>query len=152
MKRNLVCTSIPELEQELDRLSGGAVKTSGLWSFAQILDHIARSIEWANGQKSGFLPDDVPMVDPALGKKFFSRMVRSGKIPTGVQNEASPSTREEGDWQAQMARCKAALATFVKFSGKRPQHPFFGFLEESEWVTWAAMHSSHHLSFADLQE
>ncbi|MBL8021718.1 MAG: DUF1569 domain-containing protein [Leptospirales bacterium] len=151
MKRDLVLTTMPELEKELDRLASGPVETAGVWSFAQILEHIAASLEWANGEKSGFLPDGIPMVDPALGKKFFARMVRSGKIPTGVQNDAAPSTRQEGDPLAQMARCKKALARFLGFSGTRPQHPFFGFLDESEWKTWAAMHSSHHLSFADLK-
>lgn len=151
MKRDLVLNTIPELKAELERLGNGTVETYGVWSFAQILEHIAASIEWANGEASGFLPDGIPMVDPALGKKFFARTARSGKIPTGVQNEAAPATRVEGDASAQLARCQKALDAFLTFHGKRPQHPFFGFLEESEWAKWAVMHSSHHLSFADLK-
>jgi len=147
-KRELVLRSIPELEAELDRLETAYVETCGVWSFAQILHHLALSAEWANGESVGILPDTLPKLDrPELGQKFFQRMVRSGKFPQ-IENSAAPHKREEGDIAKEIAYLRRSLEKFKNEPGQSPVHFFFGELTRDQWATWIAFHAGHHLAFA----
>jgi len=149
--RELSWRSIAEVEAELDRLEKSPLETHGIWSFAQILNHLALSAEYATGENTLLIPKDVPANDrPELGRKFFDRMVRTGKFP-GVQNSAAPSVREEGDPAREMTRLRRALGNLKRPTDKIHAHFFFGELTRDEWEIWMAMHSAHHLSFVTIK-
>ncbi len=150
MPRELRFKTIAEVEAELDRLEGRQVRTTGVWSFAQILEHIAEGTWWALSEGEMFAAaDGVFNAKPELKRKLFERMVRSGTMPVGFINPAAPTARVEGDPAPAFKRLREGLARLKTYGGPYPEHPVFGTLSTEEWKTWCAMHCAHHLNFAE---
>ena len=151
-RRTLSFKTLDEAITEIESFRDREVKTHGVWSFYQILNHLALGAEWAMNQPSGFTPEEPgPAMKPSLQRKFFDRMVRTGKMKDGFQNPASPTVRVEGDAAAELERLLSALTELKNYSGPHPDHIVFGQLSTAEWQLWCAMHCAHHLGFAEPQ-
>ena len=148
-RRTLSFKNLDEVLGDLENLTGKEVKTHGTWSFYQILNHLAIGAEWAMNLKDDFTPAEKVEIKPALGRKLFERMVKSGKMKDGFVNPASPQQREEGDEGKELERLKQAVSGLKNYNGEHPPHLVFGELSDDEWRVWCAIHCAHHLGFAE---
>lgn len=149
MARAVDFHSTEDLLADLDLLARGPVRTTGLWSFAQILEHLSEGMLWAMNQPVPSYSSETPLMDPSLGRKFFERMVRKWKMPANVQNPRAPQEREEKDYQAVLARTRELVAELATYGGPHPAHAFFGELTSDEWRTWNFLHFANHLQYVE---
>ena len=148
MQRTLVFGSVEHVLAELDRLGAGPVTTTGVWSFAQILDHLREGAEWAMARAPESYRSEGQLLSPEVGRRFYERMVRAGKMRGGVNNPQAPQVRTEGDAAAALLKLRMALAELRDYGGPHPVHAFFGPLTREEWQVWNVLHCAHHLGFA----
>lgn len=147
MQRELSFQSIDDILAELDRLTAGEPQTTGLWSPAQIFEHLSEGVRWAMNQPSPGFTTDAPILSSELGRKFYERMVRAGKMRQNVQNPNAPTEREDRPWGPALQDFRKALGDFRDYAGPHPIHAFFGELTSAEWQTWNLIHCAHHLGF-----
>ena len=150
MRRELNFKNFDEIRTELKNLEGKELETAGKWSFYQLLDHLAASLEWAMKESDSFLSGE-PLFKPAVGRRFYQRMEKAGKMPDGVENPNSPTEFEAGDEQMAMQQLRDCLDRFESYEGPFTTHLIFGDLSIEEWRLWARFHCAHHLGFVKIK-
>jgi len=144
MRRELRFKTFDDALAELQRLEQGPVITLGDWSFYQILDHCAGSIQ------NSMNPNARPL--PSLKKRVVGFIAKhvifcKGCLPAGIQNPKAPSQRVEGDAQVAAKKLRDAITAFKDYSGPLAPHPFFGSLTKAEWQRILIFHLANHLGF-----
>ncbi|MBE7413473.1 MAG: DUF1569 domain-containing protein [Leptospiraceae bacterium] len=94
MNRNLRFNNFEEAVSELKKLEKEKVSTTKLWSFFQILDHCADSIEFSMTEYPKVVPSFIRLT---IGKFIFNKMMKDGYMRTNAPNPSAPKVREEGD-------------------------------------------------------
>jgi len=143
--RNLRFTKWSEVEEEITKLENATkVEATGLWSYAQVCDHLSGILEFAYIESPKQLPW---IVKVTLGKWFKKSVIKTGYFKPGGINPDAPKTRVEGDGKASLAKLKKAVADFQAYKGEIKENPFMGKLtrEESEKIN--IYHIAHHLSY-----
>lgn len=145
--RELKFSTLADVEQELEKLSSGPRRTSGNWSYFQILEHLSDSIEDSYKRP----PDKVvPEIEPRTTEVLFKRLKRTGKLNPGFQNPALPQVRAEGDETAAKARLQKAIREFRSATTLFPDAGL-GRLNHEQYEFLHAIHSALHLGFVHLE-
>ena len=147
MRRELRFKNFEEVRAELARLEQGPVETTGVWSYFQILDHCALSLE--NSMKG--LEREMSWWQKHVKGPFFARVTAAkGFIRPGIKGnpQTALSVRVEGDEKAAMTRLQQGLEAFEKFEGKLSVHPRLGKLNKKLWYHFHAMHIANHIGHA----
>lgn len=147
IRRTLRYESLDDIVREAEELAGRAHRTTGNWTYGQILRHLAKG---ADACFDGFGDFRVPwwarwFIAPLVKKRFLRETMRAGiKVPENVSTlmpEAGVSV-EEG-----LRHLRQALARFQTETPTRP-HPFLGRLKnKDEYVALILRHSELHMSF-----
>ena len=124
----------------------GSMRTTGLWSEAQIFNHLAGAFEYSMTAYPFVAP---AVIRKTIGRLMFSSMRKKGIMPSGRPNPSAPKVREEGDAKAALKRLKGVIKTFEAHSGSTAIHPIFDHLNKEEYAHLHAMHMANHLSFID---
>ena len=150
MKRELRFKTFEDARNELKQLGQGPVKTTGLWSYFQILTHCAASLE---NTIKGVHRDMSWWKRHLIGPLAFKKIASDGVFPNGINGNpmTSPTAREEGDENTALGRLHQALEEFEKFEGKFSDHPILGNLNKKQWTYFHSMHLAHHLGHARLK-
>ena len=148
MKRELKFDTLSDLRSELKSLGDSPVRTTGVWSFYQILNHLALGVEWAMLEDKTFLTVD-PVLTAERARKLWERTRRIGRLSTRVQNPSAPTAREEGPEAQELKRLLGTLDRLEGYADPHPVHPLFGELSQQDWVAWVLLHCAHHLGFAE---
>ncbi|HET9949582.1 MAG TPA: DUF1569 domain-containing protein [Longimicrobiales bacterium] len=124
----------------------------GKWSPAQVVEHVARSLEEAAKLVSGKphrLPK-APVILRPLMRLVFHRTARTGEFPkpkTKTTPELDPESGPATPADAK-ARLEAALATFERACREREgQMAFsesFGRVQVEDYARFTAAHTRHH--------
>ena len=143
-RRTLQFESIQELVDDVLRLDGGVVRASGNWSAAQIVQHVAKLI---NFSIDGF-PAKAPLMLRIVGRLIRNRSLNK-TLPAGLK---FPSTftflvpDDDITWDE--------AVTFLRESVGRLQHdrmgapsPVLGPLSHEEWERLHCRHAEMHFSF-----
>ncbi len=147
MRRELRFKNFEEVRAELARLEQGPVETMGVWSYSQILDHCAASLE--NSMKG--LEREMSWWQKYVKGPFAARVTASrGYISAGIKGnpQTALAIRVEGDEKAAMVKLRQALKDFEKFEGKLSLHPRLGKLNKKMWYHFHAMHIANHIGHA----
>lgn len=145
--RQLRFKTIQDGLAELDQLQKArSVRTTGLWSEAQIFEHLAFAFEFSISQYPGLVPF---VIRKTIGRLVFNRMRKKGFMAPGSPNPAAPKVREEGDAKKALKRLRTAISDFQSHSGSMAEHPFFGTLTKDEYAHLHAMHMADHLAFLE---
>lgn len=147
--RNLRFPTVAEGLAELDRIEKAGARTTGLWSEAQIYEHLAHSFEFSISKYPSLVP---AFIRKTLGRLIFARMRSKGFMASGSPNPAAPKVREEGDANAVLKRLRNAIKQFEAYSGPMAEHPFFGKLTKDEFAHLHAMHMANHLAFLEPEQ
>jgi len=140
-RRTLEIEGVDAIMPEVDRLTAGHA-TVGRWTFAQICDHLTKSINLSL--------DLPPAVEPPTREQAVYRRLffRSRTFPED-QDLAHPS--QEPGTGLEIGETVEALRNAVErlaaHDGPFAAHPVLGPMSREEWLRFHARHAAHHLSF-----
>lgn len=145
-RRKVHFSSIAEAVADAEQLAAGEVKTTGHYSFGQILEHIARAMDTVTGKVDAG-PVALPIrIAARIGRSYIlSHPVPAGyKLPGKSQSILWPS--EDVDVSAGLTSLKQAIERFETTEPLR-SHPVLGNLNRKQHEQMQCRHSELHLSF-----
>ena len=145
-RRQVSYENFDDLLADAESLAGQQVETLGNWSFAQILEHLAISLE---GSIDG-LPFKAPWPMRVVGKLFLKNKFLNGALPPGFQipDSARPVVYpdEAITVEASLEHLRRAIARCRNEPG-RASHPLLDNLSQDEWDRFSLRHAELHMSF-----
>lgn len=144
--RDIKFKSLEEAIAEVKRLENLPKKTTGVWSYYQILDHCAEGIESSMDGYKGSAPW---LIRKTIGQMMKHKTFLQGFMDHGGLNPTAPKTREEGDEKKAQERLFNAINRFKNFTGKLQLHPFFDELSREEFEKLHSYHIANHLCFVE---
>lgn len=145
-RRTLSFQSLDDILSDAETLaSHPPIRTTGNWTAAQIIQHIATFIDWSI--------DGFPFTAP-LPLRVFGRMIRKGaqrkpaprglKAPKGIMDHVVPA-----DYALDDAMRSLRAAVMRVRAGKRMDKPspLFGKLSHDEWMRIHCRHAEMHFGF-----
>jgi len=144
-RRSIEFATLDEVRADIEALAAGSSVTVGKWSFAQILDHLASSL---NASIDGF-PFKASFfvrwfVAPLIKNSILTKKMKPGfKLP---RKFSSYLPTEECTMDEALPE---VLAAITRFDTETPvaDHPFFGKMASEEWMNLHVRHAELHMSF-----
>jgi len=144
-RRSIEFATLDEVRADIEALAAGSYVTVGKWSFAQILDHLASSL---NCSLDGF-PFKASFfvrwfVAPMIKNSILTKEMKPGfKLP---KKFSSYLPTEECTMDEALPK---VLAAIKRFETELPlaDHPFFGKMASEEWMNLHVRHAELHMSF-----
>jgi hypothetical protein len=133
-----------ELLRRVDAIQAGSTRQWGKMSATQMLEHTARALETATGQRQ---------VNQVLVGKLIAWIFKKdflGEKPFGKNSPTSPDfiVRDEPALEPTRERVKTLIRELHAAGAKGCDgrvHPFFGPLTGAEWGVSQFKHVDHHL-------
>lgn len=142
-RREVTFTSIDQVMTDVDRLLAGHTK-GGNWSLGQICNHLTKTVV---GSLEGYELRPPWILRYVVAPIFLKRMLKTGRMPTGVKAPAPIAPGEGLDDRAEAEALRAALKLFAAHTEPLPNHPLFGRLSHAQFERVHCIHAAHHLSF-----
>ncbi|HMV45002.1 MAG TPA: DUF1569 domain-containing protein [Leptospiraceae bacterium] len=150
MDRKLRFSNLEESINELKKIeTAKKITPNGSWSWFQILNHCAQSIEYS---LIGYPENKSPLFRMTAGK-IASNLFSARGYMTHDLNAPIPKAPEipkEGDEREAMLRLYKAIEDFRNFTGDLKIHFAYGELSKSDYEKAHAMHIANHLSFVEV--
>ena len=145
-RQQLHFSSLDEAAADAEAFSGGEVMTSGNYSFGQIMEHLARTIDVVTGHRQGpKIPLPLRVVARLMKSRFLNHPMKPGfKLPSSAQSVYWPS--EDVDTAAGLQHYQQAIDRLQR-ADPVPIHPFLGTLTREEHEQLQCRHAELHLSF-----
>ncbi len=133
----------------LNKLDTKKLISSGLWQPAQILSHLAQSVEYS---MTGYPIHKSAVFKSIVGKSAFSAFSYKG-VMTHSLIEPIPGAPElaSTDSDHSLSRLIASLSNFDSFNGKLQPHFAYGKLTKEEYRLAHLMHIHNHLTEIIMQ-
>jgi len=144
-RRSIAFSTLEEVRADIEELAGGSYVTVGKWSFAQILDHLASSL---NASIDGF-----PFKASFFVRWFVAPMIKNSiltkQMKPGFALPKKFSSYLPSDECTMDEALPKVLAAIKRFESELPlaDHPFFGKMASEEWMNLHIRHAELHLSF-----
>ena len=148
-RRRLRFDNVDELLAELDRIVGTPTRTSGDWSAAQIIEHLAKFVEFSFDGFPFRMPWHVRLACWLLKHVawhwLLDRAMRPGyRLPESASGLLpGPDARLD----ASSARLRAALDRIRSGERMTQPSPFEGRITHEQWLEAHLRHAELHLSF-----
>lgn len=144
-RRTVRYAALSEFLEDAERIAAGSHATAGQWSYAQILEHLARvmecSIDGFDGQASWFLRW---IVAPFIRNSTLIQPMQPGfQLP-----KAAAALVPAADTALDEALRHARIAV-ERLDREEPtaRHPVFGAMATEEWTQLHLRHAELHMSF-----
>ena len=134
-------------------MSWSDARAAGKWSPAQIVEHVARSLEESANVVAG-APSKFPtfpaFVRPIVRGVFFNRVLRNGAFPKARTTKAfdpatGPTTPAEGRQRLDGALAKFDQACRTRAaSGQQVSSTLFGQVSVTDFARFLEVHTRHH--------
>lgn len=148
MQRQVKLNSFEDLLAELEKIEKAReLKTSGVWSVYQLLEHMSENLY---GSLHGFSRHQPKIVRMTIGKFVLRKILKSGVMRSGYPNPHTPKTREEGDILSSIQKLRSIIEEFQNHRGNFAMHPIFDKLTKEQWMQLHLIHFSMHLSFLQI--
>lgn len=150
MDRKLRFANLDKAINELKKMEvAKKINPNGNWSWFQILNHCAQSIEYS---LTGY-PENKPAIFRMTAGKvaatvFSSRGYMSHDLNAPIPK--APDIAKEGDEREAMLRLYKAIDDFKNFNGELKIHFAYGALSKPDYDQAHAMHIANHLSFISV--
>lgn len=145
LRRTVVYQTLEEFLEDVRVLVSADVLTVGNWSFAQILEHLARAID---ASIDGFSFRSHWLVRTLVAPLLKNRLLTSPMKPGfTLPKRASHYLPQAG---IDLDNAASHLETAVqRLSTTQPtaDHPFLGRLSDREWLALHLRHAEMHMSF-----
>ena len=144
-RRIVVYATLQEFLDDVRRLVSSDVTTVGNWSFAQILEHLARAID-ASIDGFSFRAHWLlrTLVAPLIKNRLLTRPMKPGfNLPRRADGYLPPAGIDLDTAREHLETAAARIST------TRPAaaHPFLGKLSDREWLALHLRHAELHMSF-----
>ena len=144
-RRTLRFETFEQLMAEAERVASQPTRCLGNWTAAEILDHLARSIDESfagSAQPAPWLART--FIAPFVKKSMLTKGLPAGfQLPEGmVKFQPRPSVSAADAIHG----LRQATSRLSKESPSKP-HPFFGTLTPEQWRLLHLRHAELHLSF-----
>lgn len=151
MRRDVHFDSLEQAMAEANRLAGCKVSTSGNYSLGQILEHLARALDFAIGVGPTMR---IPWIGRVIGRIIRGRIIKGPpkpgvKLPKKGQSLLWPT--EPVETQTGLQRLQDAYRRFIQVEQYQP-HPFFGKMTAEEHHKLQCRHFELHLGFVHPTE
>lgn len=151
MDRKLRFANLEEAVNELKNIeTASKITPNGEWSWYQILNHCAQSIEYS---LIGYPENKAALFRMTAGKiassLFASRGYMSHDLNAPIPK--APEIPKVGNEKEAMLRLYQAIEDFKKFSGELKMHFAYGELSKKDYDQAHAMHIANHLSFVNVE-
>jgi hypothetical protein len=145
-RRDLHFDTIDDAAAEVERLASVEVKTTGNYSFAQIVEHLARTLDVVSGHSSGIsVPLPMRLAARLLRPFVLSRSMKPGfRLPPKAQEKFWPD--EEVSVDDAVGHFRDAFNRYRE-TEPLPAHPFFGRMNRRQHDQLQCRHCELHLSF-----
>jgi hypothetical protein len=144
-RRKLHFETIEEIQQDVDRLVAGEVKHLGNWSLAQVLSHLAFTMN-SSIDGTTFTPAFwLRFFGPLMKKRYLTKPMPAGfKLPENIGYAFLPEAGITQD--GALVKFRHALKR-LQHETHRARHPVFGDMTLDEWNQLHMRHAELHLSF-----
>ncbi len=145
-RRPLKFSSFDDICVEVDRLVESNVETRGQFSFAAILEHLARTLDIVVGYNPAPTVSFPMRLASRLARPILLRgpMLAGFKLPAKLQSALWPS--EPIEKSVAVAHFYEAVARY-RNAETLPRHPFFGHMTREQHDRLQCNHCALHLSF-----
>lgn len=147
--RELSFDTLQQAIAEVERLAGENVRTTGSYSFAQIVNHLATTLDVATGRKElKGIPLPMRIIATLFRPLILSRPIKPGfKLPKDAQSFFWST--EDLAVDEQVAYFREAAEHFLSLESY-PKHPLFGNMKPAESLKLQCGHCAMHLGFVHL--
>ncbi len=144
-RRPLRFDSLAQVREEIDRLASGRVRTTGNWSLAQAVDHLAASMEGSLDGLSAQAPWFIRMLSPLFRKRALHKGIDPGIQLTGGMRVILPT--DGVTLNQAMARIDRVFERLEGGERMNQRSPVFGSMTHEEWTPLHLRHAELHLSY-----
>lgn len=133
-----------ELRERLSRLTPETERQWGKMSPAQMIEHSARALEMATGQK----PMQQAFLGKAIGWIFKGGFISEKPFPKNSPTGPTLIIKDEPDFELTRAKLKGLINDFHGLGSDGTDgniHGFFGPLSGKQWGETQYKHLDHHL-------
>jgi len=125
--------------------ASGPVRTTGAWSWAQLLEHFTQGIEYS---LVGYPESKPPLIRRTVGRLVHAHFEHQGymKHDLSAAIPGAPALVSSGDPVAALARLEKVVADFKAHPGPLAPHFVYDALTKPEYDRIHAMHLANHLS------
>jgi hypothetical protein len=145
-RRQLSFQSLDEAVAEAERLASGQTRTTGNHTFAQIVEHLATTLDVGTGKIVGPRPPlMIRLLMPLMKGMILNRPVKPGlKLPKDAESFFWPDV--DVDLTTAMAHMRESVQYF-QTNGPLAVHPLFGRVSPEQILALNCSHFAMHLSF-----
>ncbi len=143
-RRKLRFETLDEVLVEAERLARMPLRLLGNWSYGQILEHLATTIDhYYEG-----LPGKPSLLMRWILLPLMKNNLLTKGMPAGIQLPKSAAALMPNPTEIQPAleHLRKAIERLKEESPRKPS-PFFGDMAPQEWVALTLRHAELHLSF-----
>lgn len=136
--------TVQELFDRIDHLSNTSERQWGKMTATQAMEHTARALEMALGDK----PVKQLLIGKLISPFFKKSFLGEKQMPKNAPTRSTFIVKEEPDFEATRERLKATIISFQNAgeSGTDGKiHGFFGVLTGRQWGETQYKHVDHHL-------
>lgn len=149
-RRKLQLASIADLRRETEAICTRPVRTVGAWTESQIVQHVARLIQFSY---DGF-PFRAPWFLRLIARRLLPHFLERGFKPgIHLPARARPLLPDETvTLEAAAGQIRAMLERLERGDRITNPSPIFGPLTHEQWVRLHLRHAEHHFSFVIPEE
>lgn len=144
-RRKLRFNSLNDLRAEIERLANGDVRTSGNWTLAQAIDHLAAIIEGSLDGIPAQAPWFIRMMSPLFRKKALHTGIDPGIKLSGEMKAVLPP--DDVTLDKALARMNRVFQRLDSGEQMQQPSPVFGRMTHEDWSNLHMRHAELHLSF-----
>ena len=144
-RRTLQFRSLEDLRTEVDAITIKPLRVTGNWSAGQILQHVARLMEFSLDGFPMTAPWPIRMIGRLIRNRMINRPMRPGFRLPARADALLPDpgiSLEQG-----AAALRACLDRIAKGEQMTQPSPIFGRLTHEQWIQLHLRHCEMHLSF-----
>ncbi len=144
-RRPLRFNSLDDVRAEIDRLASCEVRSTGNWTPAQAIDHLAAIIEGSLDGIPAQAPWFVRLLAPTFRNKALHQGIQPGIKLSGDMLRVMPS--DDVTIDKAMARINRIFERLDRGEKMLQPSPVFGRMTHEDWCNLHMRHAELHLSF-----
>lgn len=129
--------------EQLKKLSGKTIQSTGAWSAAQTFVHCAQSVEYSI---HGFPEHKSDVFKNTIGKTAFAAFSKRGKMSHALDDPipGAPALLLDQEMASSLHRLVTALTEFQQYGGFLRPHFAYGQLSKQDYALAHVMHLNNH--------
>ena len=133
--------TLAEARRTVGTLTAGGWRSSGAWSLAQTLNHLAQSVEYS---MAGFPAPKSALFQATVGRAAFTLFDARGRMSHSLSEPIPGAPALVDDFDPAQERLLASLTSFEAHGGPIEPHFAYGKLDKVQATRAHLMHIANH--------